>query len=402
MPTISVIIPTYNRKEWLQEAIDSVLAQRSVSLECIVVDDGSTDGTGEAVNTRYGGRIRYVYQANAGESAARNHGAALAAGDYLAFLDSDDIWLPDKLARQLDAIQSDPQAGCVACLASAMDEKGKPIWRLPYGYHIPSNVSLEYALRNGVTATGSTLLFRRTVFNEMGGYATHVRYGEDFDMALRLLLAGKKILFVRQILAAVRSHGSSQSLHLGESKILASMQDHQSILDLVQACNHDPAIDAIIETKRIDYLARTAVFYIITGQTERASALLEQVKSASTASVDWFDVFDHQLAYFTPLIHRSDPRPAAVLQIHDQVYHYRDQMLGGTRSQADALHRLHAVVWCAEQDSRAFMPALKMAVQIACRHPRLLISKEFAKSIIRLFAGKLLVRLYYLKEKLRG
>jgi len=77
-------------------------------------------------------------------------------------------------------------------------------------------------------------------------------------------------------------------------------------------------------------------------------------------------------------------------------------MLGGTRSQADALHRLHAVVWCAEQDSRAFMPALKMAVQIACRHPRLLISKEFAKSIIRLFAGKLLVRLYYLKEKLRG
>ena len=110
MPTVSVIIPTYNRRTYVQEAIDSVLAQTYPDYEIIVIDDGSTDGTDQVLHARYGDRIRYVWQENQGESAARNRGIALARGEYIALLDSDDLWLPDKLAKQIPFLDSHPGA----------------------------------------------------------------------------------------------------------------------------------------------------------------------------------------------------------------------------------------------------------------------------------------------------
>ena len=99
MPTVSIIIPTYNRQSLVQETIDSVLRQSLSDWELIVIDDGSTDETGAVLTERYGTSIRYVYQQNQGESAARNYGISLAQGKYVAFLDSDDLWLPNKLQR---------------------------------------------------------------------------------------------------------------------------------------------------------------------------------------------------------------------------------------------------------------------------------------------------------------
>lgn len=101
MPRVSVIIPTYNRREYVQEAIDSALAQTFTDYEIIVIDDGSTDGTSEALQARYGNRIHYEWQENQGESVARNRGIELARGEYIAFLDSDDLWHPEKLAKQI-------------------------------------------------------------------------------------------------------------------------------------------------------------------------------------------------------------------------------------------------------------------------------------------------------------
>ncbi len=108
MIKVSVIIPTYNRAEYVTQAIDSVLAQTYADYEIIVVDDGSTDNT-KAVLLPYMDRIRYIYQENAGASAARNTGIKAAKGDWVAFLDSDDEWLPGKLAVQIRAVESHPQ-----------------------------------------------------------------------------------------------------------------------------------------------------------------------------------------------------------------------------------------------------------------------------------------------------
>ena len=100
-PLVSVIIPTYNRAEIIEEAVDSVLAQDYKDFELIVVDDGSTDNTSEVLAT-YGDDIRVLYQENKGVSAARNRGISEAAGKLIAFLDSDDLWMPQKLTTQVE------------------------------------------------------------------------------------------------------------------------------------------------------------------------------------------------------------------------------------------------------------------------------------------------------------
>ena len=109
MPKVSVIIPTYNRLPFLKEAIDSVLAQNVEDVELMVVDDGSTDGTGEEIK-RYGGRVKLLQHAeNRGVSAARNRGIRYSRGKYIAFLDSDDLWVKGKLKVQVDFLDENPQ-----------------------------------------------------------------------------------------------------------------------------------------------------------------------------------------------------------------------------------------------------------------------------------------------------
>jgi len=108
-PLVSVIIPAYNATAFLGETLDSVLAQTYPNLEIIVVDDGSTDDTPDLLGS-YGDRIRVLRQANSGQATARNHGAREAHGELLAFLDSDDLWDPDKIARQVELLDRFPTA----------------------------------------------------------------------------------------------------------------------------------------------------------------------------------------------------------------------------------------------------------------------------------------------------
>jgi len=111
--SVSVIIPTYNRWQVLQRAIDSVLAQSTAADEIIVVDDGSTDNTRDLLLSTYGEHIRVMSQPNKGVSAARNAGLKISSGDWIALLDSDDEWLPDKLRLQIQVLEQD--RSCVLC-----------------------------------------------------------------------------------------------------------------------------------------------------------------------------------------------------------------------------------------------------------------------------------------------
>src|SRR5258708_1562135 len=123
-PLISVVIPTFNRARHVQAALESVLAQTYREFEVIVVDDGSTDGTGEAVRqfisqqNHNGEQIRYFFQRNQGSSLARNKGIEQARGGWIAFLDSDDVWLPEKLELQMQAIQ-ESKGDCGGCFTDA-------------------------------------------------------------------------------------------------------------------------------------------------------------------------------------------------------------------------------------------------------------------------------------------
>jgi glycosyltransferase involved in cell wall biosynthesis len=121
IPTVTVIIPTYNYGRFVADAIASVLAQTYAVFEIVVVDDGSTDETEEVVKT-FGERVRYIKQQNAGVSAARNAGIEVSSGDLIAFLDADDTWLPEKIEKQVAKFAEDAEIGLVHCGMREFDD----------------------------------------------------------------------------------------------------------------------------------------------------------------------------------------------------------------------------------------------------------------------------------------
>ncbi len=195
----------------MQRAIDSALAQTHPVEEIIVVDDGSTDGTGEALQARYGERIRYHWQPNAGVSAARNAGMALANGRYFALLDSDDLWRPDKTARQLEWLNAHPDFGMVLCDVVRVDGDGKPF----DVFHRREVLRedgwvLRWLLLNPSLVPASTM-FRREVYATCGGFDTSLRTAEDIDFHLRVAHRWKIGVIEAQLVEAMRGHAGGLS-----------------------------------------------------------------------------------------------------------------------------------------------------------------------------------------------
>ena len=183
-PEVSVIIPTYNRRAMVREAIDSVLAQTAASFELIVVDDGSSDGTGEEL-ARLGESIRIERIANRGPAAARNRGAAVARAPLIAFLDSDDLWAPSKLERQLAFMRENP-----GCAISQTSE----IW-IRNGRRV--NPGMRHRKRAGdffveslrtCLVSPSAVMMEKQLFDSVGGFDEDMIAAEDYDLWLRILV----------------------------------------------------------------------------------------------------------------------------------------------------------------------------------------------------------------------
>ncbi len=192
MPHVSVVIPTHNRSAYLPRAIDSVLGQTYHDFEVIVVDDGSEDDTKRTLEA-YGERVRYVFQDNAGPGAARNHGIRISTGAYLAFLDSDDTWMPTFLEKTVSALDSHPQVDVattgiymgpadhrrVALLEGV--ERGE--WRLPTRYTRRQVPFLFHCCWSGAVVS------RREVIERYGGFYEHrCMLGEDVYLWIQVLL----------------------------------------------------------------------------------------------------------------------------------------------------------------------------------------------------------------------
>jgi glycosyltransferase involved in cell wall biosynthesis len=185
MTKISVIIPTYNRGNFTVEAINSVLAQTYKDYEIIVVDDGSTDDTREKMKA-FDNQIRYIYQENKGPSAARNTGIQQAKGEYLAFCDSDDRFLPTKLEKQMNFIKKNPKCHFLYTWYYNVNEKGE-ITKLRKPFSCKNKEQLQYCLfARRFTIRTSTLLVHKKCFEQAGLFNEKYWYSQDWDMWLRL------------------------------------------------------------------------------------------------------------------------------------------------------------------------------------------------------------------------
>ena len=179
-PLVSVIIPTYNRAQYICEAVDSVLAQTYRNIEVIVVDDGSTDNT-EEILRQYDSKIKYVFQNNAGPSAARNNGIKQARGDLLAFLDSDDIWLPEKLERQVQLMKQSRNTGLVSCGSYIINASGEiTASSIIKKNHENKKLFLkELMVHNIISGGGSAALIKKKCFEKLGLFSEKLWIGED-------------------------------------------------------------------------------------------------------------------------------------------------------------------------------------------------------------------------------
>jgi len=186
MPKVSVVIPTHNRAEFVKAAIQSVLNQTYQDFEIIVVDDASKDATAEAVNSFQDGRIQYVrHETNKGEAGARNTGVMNAIGQFVAFLDDDDEWLPEKLEKQVNLFRgSSPIIGVVYTGVIEIEASTGRI----IGQRIPvkrGDIFKDLATNNWIGAPSSVLL-KRECFNKVGLFDENIDYGLDYDMWIRI------------------------------------------------------------------------------------------------------------------------------------------------------------------------------------------------------------------------
>lgn len=180
-PQVSVIIPTFNRAAMVTQAVDSVLAQTDASYELIVVDDGSGDDTSSRL-ARYGDRVRLARQGQRGVAAARNHGARLARGHWLAFLDSDDEWLPGKLARQLRFHAAADWA--ISQTAEIWLRNGRRV--NPHAHHRKPSGEFFLPSLDRCLVSPSAVMLRRDLFDALGGFDESLAVCEDYDLWLRV------------------------------------------------------------------------------------------------------------------------------------------------------------------------------------------------------------------------
>jgi glycosyltransferase involved in cell wall biosynthesis len=209
---VSVIVPTRNRSALLAMTLRSVLRQQDVDLEIIVVDEASTDETPAMLSALADPRVRVIrHDVPRWLAAARNHGAAEARAEWLAFLDDDDLWAPDKLVRQLHAAR---QAGRDWVYTGSVNiEGGRIVYSRPP--LPPEEVVAALPRYNPIPGGGSNVLGRRTTWLKVGPFDTRLRSGEDWEMSIRLAQHGPPA-WVCSPLIAKRVHPSNMSLDIAE------------------------------------------------------------------------------------------------------------------------------------------------------------------------------------------
>jgi len=213
-PKVSIIIPTYQHADFVGEAIDSALAQTYTDYEIILVDDGSTDGTREIV-VAYGNQIKYIYQDNRGLPAARNTGILASKGQYLSFLDADDVWLPNKLKLEVEFLDTHPSVKLVCSNYSYFGSRKGPKRTGFEGITLTSGYGLkELFFKNPILP--SAVLVRKSCFEKVGLFDESMVQCEDLDMWLRIA-AHFEVGYIDTPLVKYRLHEKNMHLKTAEN-----------------------------------------------------------------------------------------------------------------------------------------------------------------------------------------
>ncbi len=246
MPKVSVIIPAYNAQKYLAETIDSVMAQTFSDFELIVVDDGSKDKTVSIIRqyqAKYPEKIRLIQKENGGPASARNAGIRVANGEYIAFNDADDLWLPEKLEKQVAYFDAQlPEVGLVYTDARKFDHDG--LWTLPkrFNHKFVEGMIYKDLLKDNMVPNQSVLV-RKKCFEDVGLFdeSPEVFTSEDYDMWLRIALK-YEINYLDEILSLYREHiqGINKNFERSHNAAIRVMEKH-----LEMAQNNHELEDAI-------------------------------------------------------------------------------------------------------------------------------------------------------------
>lgn len=209
MPAVSVIIPTYNSAQFLGQAIQSVLDQSFKDFELLVVDDGSTDNTHQVVQSIVDARIRYLQQANAGVSGARNTGIAASHGAYIVFLDADDLLRSQALQVMVRALELDSCGQLVAGGYLEVDKENRPL-RVVRPWQRNQDLSFENWLTSCPFIIGA-IMVRRECLDRVGGFDTSLERCEDWDLWLHLARSGCRMMWVEELIVRYRVYPGTRA-----------------------------------------------------------------------------------------------------------------------------------------------------------------------------------------------
>lgn len=321
---ISVIIPAYNQGQYLRQAIESVLNQTCQDFEIIVVDDGSTDDTQQAARSFDDPRLSYVYQSNRGLSAARNTGIRKSSGELITFLDSDDLFLPQKLEILSAELERRHELGFVAGQAVPIDENGEKVGQI-ISVPIPEP-SVRLLLWNPLHV-GSTLV-RREWLDCAGYFDENLRAYEDWDMWLRLARCGCSMGWVAQPVSLYRFHTRQMT------------QDRQRMTTatfaVLEKVYSDPGLPqdwlALKDAAYSNAFIRDAVqAYRLGDLAGGAKSLAEAVRLDPGLAEKRGDVFAKRLAALS-----DSPKISNRLEFIEQVYNHLPDALAGLRKRKNS------------------------------------------------------------------
>ncbi|PSB10031.1 glycosyl transferase [Pleurocapsa sp. CCALA 161] len=302
MVKVSVIIPAYNGDRYLAEAIDSVLQQTYQDYEIIVVDDGSTDHTAQ-VAQQYGKAVRYLTQTNQGVAASRNLGLAAALGDYIAFLDQDDILLLDKLSSQTALLDRDPDLGMVNSgwqiyrENSISDRQDAAAAAVKPWEQIPQLTSADLIIWKPVFL--GAMLFRRNWLERVGGFNTSLEQTPDVDLVMRLAKIGCPAAWVEQITVKYRQHETNAS----KNALLQAQELNQITANFFTESNLTPAIKTVEAQSRYQSLIWSAWRLHQTGYLAEMRDYLTKSQAYSNQystkiPLDWLESFKNYSAEY--------------------------------------------------------------------------------------------------------
>lgn len=251
MVKVSVIIPAYNGDRYLAAAINSILAQTYQDYEIVVVDDGSTDNTPQVVQ-QYGGRVQYLSQANQGVAASRNLGLTASRGEYIAFLDQDDVFLPHKLASQVSLLSQDPKLGMINSGWQITNQQGQVQAAVEPWRQIPQLSSANLIIWKPVFL--GAMMFRRSWLELTAGFDTSLSQTPDVDLVMRLAMIGCPAAWVEQTTVQYRQHEANAS----QDALLQAQELNQITARFFEQSSLTPEIKALEAQSRYQSLVWSA------------------------------------------------------------------------------------------------------------------------------------------------